>query len=254
VAILYQFLLRLAFGLTVAMALTSPRWVTSGFYRNHLYVALGLTTLAGLVGLSAAITWWPALAAAVISYLGAVCWLYEKKTAGVATLWLVAGFSVIGCWLAPELVPGSTTGSQSSLIELARSISATTSGLVLGLTTAAMLLGHWYLNTPSMQLLPLRRLLVFSALAVGTHAVICAAGLTSQIVTVNDFTVTDWLLVVLRWSFGLIGTTILIAMAWQTLRIPNTQSATGILYVGVIAVFTGELAGLLLSAQSPFPL
>ena len=61
------------------MALTSPRWVTSGFYRNHLYVALGLTTLAGLAGLSAALTWWPALVAAVASYLGAICWLYEKK-------------------------------------------------------------------------------------------------------------------------------------------------------------------------------
>ena len=88
----------------------------------------------------------------------------------------------------------------------------------------------------------------------GTHAAICAAGLTNQIVTVNDFTVTDWLLVVLRWSFGMIGTMILIALAWQTLRIPNTQSATGILYVGVLAVFTGELAALLLSAQTTFPL
>ena len=112
-AILYQFLLRLTFGLAVAMALTSPRWVTSGFYRNHLYVALGLTTLAGLAGLSAALTWWPALVAAVASYLGTICWLYEKKTAGVATLWIVAGFSVIGCWLAPlpSTVPHRTSGS-----------------------------------------------------------------------------------------------------------------------------------------------
>jgi hypothetical protein len=38
-------------------------------------------------------------------------------------------------------------------------------------------------------------------------------------------------------------------MAWKTLQIPNTQSATGILYVAVIGVFTGELLGLLLSAD-----
>ena len=46
----------------------------------------------------------------------------------------------------------------------------------------------------------------------------------------------------------------LIWMAWQTLKIPNTQSATGILYVAVIGVFVGELTGLLLSAESAFPL
>jgi hypothetical protein len=43
-------------------------------------------------------------------------------------------------------------------------------------------------------------------------------------------------------------------MARRTLEIPNTQSATGILYVAVLGVFTGELTGLLLSATSAYPL
>ncbi len=47
--ILSQFLLRLAFGLAFGMAITSPQKVFSGFYRNHLYVTLGLATLATLV-------------------------------------------------------------------------------------------------------------------------------------------------------------------------------------------------------------
>ena len=65
----------------------------------------------------------------------------------------------------------------------------------------------------------------------------------------------DWLLfVTLRWSFGLFGVLGLLWMAWQTLKIPNTQSATGILYVAVIGVFIGELTGLLLSAESAYPL
>jgi len=42
-------------------------------------------------------------------------------------------------------------------------------------------------------------------------------------------------------------------MAWQTLKIPNTQSATGILYVAVITVFIGELTSLLLSGGTAFP-
>ena len=64
-----------------------------------------------------------------------------------------------------------------------------------------------------------------------------------------------WLLfVVLRWSFGLCGVLALLWMAWRTLKIPNTQSATGILYVAVIGVFVGELTAALLSAESAFPL
>ena len=50
-ALLAQFLLRLSFGLAVGMAVTSPRLVSSGYFRNHLYVTLGLTTLAALVAI-----------------------------------------------------------------------------------------------------------------------------------------------------------------------------------------------------------
>jgi hypothetical protein len=60
--------------------------------------------------------------------------------------------------------------------------------------------------------------------------------------------------VLLRWSFGIIGVAVTLWMAWQTLKIPNTQSATGILYVSVIGAFIGELAASLLSAESAFPL
>ena len=66
---------------------------------------------------------------------------------------------------------------------------------------------------------------------------------------------TRWILfLVLRWTFGLFGVGALAWMAWQTLKIPNTQSATGILYVAVIGTFVGETMALLLSAESLFPL
>ncbi len=41
-------LFRITCGLAGAMALTSPRQVTSGYYRNHLYVTLGFMVLATL--------------------------------------------------------------------------------------------------------------------------------------------------------------------------------------------------------------
>src|SRR4051794_31052201 len=92
---LAQFLLRLAFGLAVGMGITSSRQVASGFFRNHLYVTLGLTTLAGLVlGAISPLARWLAIAAAVLSYLGSVAWLYESHRLGKLLIWSVAVFSV----------------------------------------------------------------------------------------------------------------------------------------------------------------
>src|SRR3972149_4987846 len=105
-ALLTQFLLRLSFGLAVGMAVTSPRLVTSGYYRNHLYVTLGLTTLAALGSMgTTSLVAWLAAGAALLSYVGSVCWLYEAKRAGVVVLWLVAA-----CALAAACAGGRPGG------------------------------------------------------------------------------------------------------------------------------------------------
>ena len=57
-----------------------------------------------------------------------------------------------------------------------------------------------------------------------------------------------------RWLLGLLGPTALGWMAWETARIRSTQSATGILYVVVIACFLGELTSLLLLDKTRFVL
>jgi hypothetical protein len=240
--ILSQFLLRLTFGLAVGMAITSPRKVSSGFFRNHLYVTLGLTTLAALV-LSQTYSMAAALAttAAALSFVGAATWLYESQGLGRALIVAVAACSF-------------AAGCASIWPDLLRSTAFVTSGLVLGVTFACMLLGHWYLNAPGMELEPLRRLLILAALAIGVQMAVVGTGLVCE-ASHRPTVGIDWLLfVTLRWSFGLFGVLGLLWMAWQTLKIPNTQSATGILYVAVIGVFIGELTGLLLSAESLYPL
>src|SRR5262249_23229788 len=142
----------------------------------------------------------------------------------------------------------------SDRIQLWSALSAATSGLVLGLTFAAMLLGHWYLNAPGMELAPLRRLLAAAACAIVAHSLVVRLGLLADVSIMPNVSVTWLLFFVLRWSFGLCIVLGLLWMAWRTLAIPNTQSATGILYVAVIGVFIGELTGLLLSAESAYPL
>jgi hypothetical protein len=247
--ILAQFLLRLAFGLAVGMAITPPQKVSSGFFRNHLYVALGLTTLAALtLAPSAAIAASLAAAAALLSFFAAACWLYEAPRPGTTMLWLVAA-----CALAAALY-GQALGTTGSEFSVWRSIAVGTSGLSLGMVLAAMLLGHWYLNAPGMELAPLRRLLAAAAIALCAQAFVSGVGLAAEVSSGPGIRV-DWLLfVALRWSFGIFGVLALLWMAWRTLDVPNTQSATGILYVAVIGVFVGELAGALLSAATTFPL
>jgi hypothetical protein len=85
------------------------------------------------------------------------------------------------------------------------------------------------------------------------QALVCGAGLAAELAS-RDFSMAWLLFVALRWSFGLLGVFGLLWMARETLKIPNTQSATGILYVAVIGVFVGELTSALLSTESTFPL
>jgi hypothetical protein len=254
--LLTQFIFRLTFGLSLAMACTSPRRVSSGYYRNNLYVLLGLNVLASLVagmGLQQpALPLWPSVIAAALSYVGAVLWLYEQPRPGIAALAGIAVAALFGAWLstgAPESSAAAPSGSAAL-----RWLAPVGGGLVLGVTMAAMLLGHWYLNAPGMSLVPLKRLVLAMGAALLLQASLCGLGLAADFSAEGPYDMQRWLFLSLRWLAGLAGAAVAAVMAWQTLKIPNTQSATGILYVGVIVTFVGELTSLLLSDESLFPL
>ena len=242
--ILSQFVLRLSFGLALGMALTNPRQVTSGYYRNHLYVLLGLCVLATLVALGAPerFALAPPLIGAIASYVGSVLWLYEKPRPGVVSLLVVAAAALWGA-LDTTRWP-SAAGVQTALAVL----DPVSGGLVLGFTMAAMFLGHWYLNTPTMAIGPLERLIVLMAAAVALRGGVEAVNLALELADRGRPLTDQMLFIALRWLSGILGAMALAIMAYKTLKIPNTQSATGILYVAVIATFLGELVALLLSA------
>jgi hypothetical protein len=189
----------------------------------------------------------PAVATAIVSYIGSVFWLYEKPTGGKLALAAVAGLAYSASYFLP--VPSPTASAHDAL----RIAHMTSSGATLGFVMAAMLLGHWYLNSPGMALTPLRRLILLAAIAVLTHAALCGVGLAFEL-SARTVPTTWWMFVALRWLFGLPGVLILLGMAWRTLDVPNTQSATGILYVAVIGTFVGETMSLLLSRESVYPL
>lgn len=236
-----------------AMAATSPRQVTSGYYRNNLYVLLGLNVLAALLAWAAPaeapLPLWPPIAAAVFCYLGAACWLYQLAGPGLLALVAIAAVCLSGTWLAltPQYAPPTAGWLLAWLDPLS-------GGAVLGTTMAAMLLGHWYLNSPGMSLTPLLRLTVGLMAAVVLRAAVSGLGLAFEWQETGPFSTNQWLFIGLRWLTGIGGAMAVAVAARQTLKVPNTQSATGILYVGVIVTFLGELTAQLLSSQSAFPL
>ncbi len=247
--LLTEFIFRLAFGLALAMALVSARQVTSGYFRNHLYVLLGLDVLATLIAWADREHYaiWPPAVGAIASYLGAVAWLYEKAAVGRLALFVVAGANLCGSLLS--ISPGSGYTQQLVVLD---GLAAISGGLLLGSTVAAMFLGHWYLNTPTMEIAPLRRLLKFIAGSVVLRAIVSGVGL-GLVVQEGGWEGVNLALLSLRWIAGIIAVGGLVWMSWQTLKIPNTQSTTGILYVAVIVSFLGELVAHLLSQELPYP-
>ncbi len=258
--LLIQFVFRVTFGVALAMGLTSARLVTCGFYRVHLWVLMGINTFGGLAIFTRqdAIEQGPvnwqllfglAVALAVLSYVGAVVWLYERPAAGKVVLFLITGMALVAAGLVtPWSEVPRGTGTALALLDLG------TSGLLLGATLTAMLLGHWYLNTPTMELLPLRRLVMLIAIGLAARALVGGAGLALEAALPTPLETTFWIFLSFRWLAGLVGPAILTLMTWYTLQVPNTQSATGILYASVVLTFLGELTSQLLSADTVYPI
>lgn len=250
-SILVQFVYRLGLGLALGMAVTSSREVDNGYFRAHSWVLLGLAVLASVVTASSETlgSVWVPIAAAVGSYLSGVLWLYGKAKAGQLALFAVTLLNLLGAWQAytPDWAQVETS-QVAALADIA------SSGLLLGITMAAMLLGHWYLNNPGMQLAPLRRLVLLIAAAVFVRTLVSGVGLAVWLESGASPVAIDLAFLGLRWLAGLVATAGAIVMVWYTLKVPNTQSATGILYVAVITTFLGELSGQLLSATSGYPL
>lgn len=257
--ILVDFLFCLTFGVATAMAATSARQVTSGFFRVHLWVLLGVQTLAALTlfapSHSGRYAWmlsgqfWLAVTSAVLCYAGAVIWMYERVSLGKTAIAAVAA-----CSLAGLTLPISVRLPHELAWQLAGRI---TGSWLLGFVVTAMLLGHWYLNTPTMKLAPLQRLILLLFAAVAVRTIVCGIGLFLENSMHPMAPLPSWrrwmLFIALRWLAGILGVGVMAGLTWQTLKIPNTQSATGILYAAVILAFIGELMSQLLSAAAHYP-
>jgi hypothetical protein len=119
---------------------------------------------------------------------------------------------------------------------------------LMGFCMAAMLLGHWYLTQPKMPIEELKRVtlvfivLVFIRFCIGTAVAVELLWGKSE-TELYRYLLSGGIgtFVLMRWAWGLLGPLALSYFIWNTVKIRSTQSATGILYVAVLFVMTGEI-------------
>ncbi|MCX7429946.1 MAG: hypothetical protein NTY17_02890 [Planctomycetia bacterium] len=246
--LLVDFLCRFGWGLSVALVLTPSSLVPAGFFRVNMLVVLGLATFAALLCGQAlpAHTWLLPAAAAVTAWMASIVWFAERTRPGIVLCVITALLLAATTAVVQVGADGTLTGGWPHVG------GALLSGLVTGLTVHAMLLGHWYLNAPGMRVDVLRRMIDIALAAWAVQLVVATAAALPAGALAAGTTggPTTMALVSLRWLAGLAGLPVLLWLSRKTLEIPNTQSATGILYVACLAAILGELTAQLLSVAA----
>ena len=173
--------------------------------------------------------------------------LWATLLGGVVSL-LAQGMALSGGEMAPA--PALTV------------VSFLSSAALLGGACTAMILGHWYLVLPSMDVALLQSIVKFHVGSTVVRAAVVAvviwvafrtwhapsgAGYGQYVLSV------DGVFLWQRVLFGLASPALLSYLTWETAKIRSTQSATGILYVDFFTVVVGEVLAkyLLLSTRVP---
>jgi len=120
---------------------------------------------------------------------------------------------------------------------------------VLGTATTGMLLGHWYLVTPALTNRPLLRSILWLLAALAVQAIffpLALAGLPGSAGSPAHALAANPILAGL-WGLGAVILPLLAAgLAYPACRMRSFMSATGLLYLAMIAIFPGQLVGQLL--------
>jgi len=136
------------------------------------------------------------------------------------------------------------------------------SAALLGGACTAMILGHWYLILPSMQVTHLQSIVKLHIASMIVRIVVVGAAVFVAIASWQPgagpsfqryITSVAGIFFWQRVLFGLAGPALLSYLTWETAKIRSTQSATGILYVDFFTVVVGEVLAkyLLLATRVP---
>jgi protein NrfD len=168
--------------------------------------------------------------------------------------------------IRPAILAAAVVGGVAAVVLQAVAVSADRSGAAQALTVAsfltsaallggactAMILGHWYLVLPSMEVSHLQSIVGVHIVSMAARVVVVAAAVWFALATFRPdldvgpsfrhyiFSI-DGIFFWQRVLFGLAGPAVLSYLTWETAKIRSTQSATGILYVDFFTVVVGEV-------------
>jgi protein NrfD len=263
-SILFLFLTHLGVGITLVLAWVGREAGVKFFRFNAgtaaLLIAIGFTlrpaaSAPGSLHLASTVLLLTCEAALVI-YWATIGRMLAKIRP--ALLWV----AIISGLLAISLQALEISANAPGLAPVLTVASFLSSAALLGGACGAMVLGHWYLVVPSLDVAHLQSIVKLHIVSMVVRTVVVVAAVTMAIVTWQPGMGPNFLRYILssggiffwqRVLFGLVGPAILAYLTWETAKIQSTQSATGILYVDFFTVIVGEVLAkyLLLSTNIP---
>ena len=253
-----QFCLELAFGVLVALAFVHRAPLGVFFFRLMgttalvpILLALVMPPLSGLAAWSE-----PAV---LLAGLAAVSYPFYSGPVRARRRLVALLVAIAGSGAALATVVSSAQRVEGGFSGLVASLSALATGTVAGTVGLSMVLGHWYLTIPGLQVSHLVRM---NRVTVGSMLLsLGAVGLTYAVFfgdqpAGSPAALDMWGLFYLgtRVAVGLLLPLLFAWMAAQSLQFQNTRSATGILYASTVLVLIGTAVSISLQDSYGIPL
>jgi len=253
-----QFCLELAFGVLFALAFVPRAPVGVLFYRVMGTAALVpvLVAIAGSVLLEGSSWLDPIVLSAGLAVAAFPIYSGPVRGRPWAAALALAGLGVAVALVLTLARAADVAGGWGMVLA---SVSALATGTVAGSVGLAMVLGHWYLTVPNLQVRHLRRLnlltvgaMVASLALIGSTCAVFARELDDAATPLFG----SWGLFHLgtRVAVGLLLPLVFAWMAASSLRFDNTRSATGILYASTVLVLIGTAVSISLQDSYGVPL
>jgi protein NrfD len=249
--VLFLFLSHLAIGIVFTLVFVSRDAGVKFFRFNAGLAALLVVAAFTFRPPEASATEWGRVAfgalivleAALVIYWATIGRTLASIRPAIAVTGVVAGIVA----LVTQAIASTTGGPPVQAMTI---ISFFSSALLLGGACTAMILGHWYLVIPSLQVSHLQSIVKLHMASMALRVLVVAAAIFVAIASWEPglgpsfrhyiFSVAGsffWQ----RVLFGLVGPAVLSYLTWETAKIRSTQSATGILYVDFFTVVVGEV-------------
>lgn len=252
--VLFLFLVHLGLGIVFTLVFV-PRGAGVKFFRFNA----GLAAILIAVGLAFR---YQIDSASETPFAGAALGALVVSEAALVLYWATVGRTLAR--IRPAIVAVIVAAGLTAIVLQALGIAAAwsipaqaltvasflSSAALLGGACTAMVLGHWYLVIPSMEVAHLQSVVKLHIASMVVRVVVVAAAIFVAIVTWQPgsgpsfrYYVTS-VAGIFFWQrvlFGLVGPAILSVLTWETAKIRSTQSATGILYVDFFTVVVGEV-------------